>query len=62
MPSATHGRGGLTDLPEDHSTTENGGTQTHYCIVQHRTMVGEKRETNWGLGACQSSWMEIRFV
>ena len=50
MPRVIHGRDEFTDLPEALGPTENGGTQAHYCIIQHRTVVGEKGEKNWSGG------------
>ena len=52
MPSVIDGRDEFTGLPEALSATERGGTQTYYCTIQHRTIAGEKRDANGGLGAC----------
>ena len=48
MPSVIHGGDEFTDLTEAPSVTENGGTQAHYCIFQHRTIVGKDGEKDGG--------------
>ena len=61
MPSVIHGGDELTDFPEDSSATENGGTQTLYGILKHRTIVEEEGEKDGGLGACpQKSFSGLR--
>ena len=44
MPSVIQGGDEFTDLTEAPSATENGGTQVHFCITQHRTIVEEGGE------------------
>ena len=61
MPSAIHGGDEFMDLPEAPSSTENGGTQVHYYISQHRTIVEEDGEKDGGLGAfLQKNFSELR--
>ena len=52
MPSVIHGGDEFTDSPEVPSATENGGTQAHYSISQHRTVVEEDKEEDGSLGTC----------
>ena len=58
MPSVVHGRDEFTDLPETLGPTENLGMQAHYCIIQHRTIVGEKRERNGSGGLPPENFSE----
>ena len=60
MSSVIHGGDEFTDLPEAASTTDNRGTQSHYCISQHRTIV-EEEEKDGALGVCpQNRFSELR--
>ena len=51
MPSVLHGGDELTDLPEAPSATENGGTQAHYGISQHRIIAEKEGERDGGSGS-----------
>ena len=55
MPSVIQGGDQFTDFPEAPSATENGGTQVHYGISQHRKIVEEEGEKDGGLGLPQES-------
>ena len=48
MPSVIHDRDEFADLQEAPSTTENGGTQALYGILQHRTTIVEEEGENDG--------------
>ena len=55
-----HGRDEFADLPEAHSTLENGGTEVHGCIAHHKTIVKEEREKDGGVRACPKKFLGPR--